>query len=38
MAWLILELLKTYQRPQTQLEGLKKKFNTDQFSNVSKHF
>ena len=38
MAWVILELLKSYQRPQTQLEGLKKKFASDMFSNVSTHF
>jgi len=38
LSWVILELLKNYQRPVTQLIGLKKKFATEQYSNVSTYF
>lgn len=32
LSWVILNLLKSYQRPNTQLVGLKKKFASEQFS------
>ena len=38
LSWVILNLLKSYQKPNTQLIGLKKKFATDQYSNVSTLF
>ena len=38
LSWFILNIFKSYQRPNTQLIGLKKKFSTDQFSNVAQYF
>lgn len=38
LSWVILNLLKSYQKPGTQLIGLKKKFAGEQFSNVSNLF
>jgi hypothetical protein len=38
LSWIILNLLKSYQRPTTKLEGLKKKFANEQFSCVSTYF
>ena len=38
LSYVILNLLKSYQRPNTQLVGLKKKFSADEFSNVSTYF
>jgi hypothetical protein len=35
LAQILLRLLKNYQKPTYQLAGLKKKFGSDQFSNVS---
>lgn len=34
----LLRLLKNYQRPGSQLMGLKKKFSTEKFSNISTYF
>ena len=39
LSQVLLKLLKSYQRPNnTHLVGLKKKFSTDQFSNISTYF
>ena len=38
LSWVLLNLLKSYQKPNTQLHGLKKKFSTDHFSKVSTYF
>lgn len=38
LSWVILSLLKSYQKPGTQLVGLKKKFASAQFSRVSTLF
>ena len=38
LSWIMLNLLKSYQRPTTKLEGLMKKFGSDEFSCVSTYF
>lgn len=38
LSWVLLNLLKSYQRPNTQLHGLKKKFSSDEYSKVSTYF
>lgn len=38
LSWVLWNLLKSYQRQNTQLVGLKKKFASEQFSKVSTYF
>ena len=38
LSWVILNLLKSYQKPSQQLVGLKKKFASEEFSCVSTYF